>query len=725
MPCLAEDQSTNQPISESTKSRLLAVLAAARARGLSFRRLHEAMGPSVSRDLLKRLVESLVITGEIVRLDRGRLVNPAPMGWVVGRLVISRKGTGFVIPEAARIAEDLLIPRRALGDALDGDRVAAQVVGKERGRAIGAVVEVLERAHARVVGQYFHSPRRATVVPRDRRVGRTVRVPALPRPEVRDGMWVVVEVTEWPPGDEPLRGQVTQVLGEEGEPDADLPVLLAAHGVDPEFPEEALREAEAIPLEIGPEVLARRRDLRDLVTFTIDPETAKDFDDALSVEPLGGGRWRLGIHIADVAEYVRPGTALDAAALDRGTSIYPVDKVIPMLPPRLSDLVCSLRPDEDKLTLSVFVEVDRSGEIQGPPDLCESVIRSRRRLDYGLVQRFHDGAATAEERAFVAPVAQELLALREVARALMAMRRRRGALDLDLPEVEVLLDEDRRVSQIVRRERFESHRIVEECMLTANEAVAWRLFRGRVPAVYRDHDPPDAEKLASLVPVLRSLGVRERVNLGRIEPRDYQALLARAAEHPARRVIHRLLLRTLALAVYDAENRGHFGLASACYTHFTSPIRRYPDLLVHRILKARLRNEPLPRGVDREVWEAELAAMAKQSSQRERRAERVERDMVTIKTLRFLEPHVGEERTGMISGVAPHGLWVELDDPPVEGFAHVSTLEEDWYTYDEELHVLRGEETEIAWRLGQRVRVRLTAVNFAALELSVVVLGKI
>jgi ribonuclease R len=718
-------KSTSQQVNQSTKSRLLALLASARAQGLSFQRVQEAMGQSVSRDLLKRLVDSLVVTGRIVRLARGKLVNPEPMGWVVGRLTLTKKGIGFVMPEGSRFGEDLLIPKRGLGTAMDGDRVAAQVVGKERGREIGSVVEILDRAHGRVVGQYFHGPRQATVVPRNRRLGRPIHVPALPRAEARDGMWVTVEVSDWTAGEEPLFGRVADVLGEEGEPDVDLPVILAAYGVRPEFPEETLREVEQIPLEISPATIARRRDLRDLTIFTIDPATAKDFDDALSVEPLGEARWRLGVHIADVAEHVRLGTALDAAAGDRGTSIYPVDKVIPMLPPRLSDLVCSLRPDEDKLTLSVFLVIDEHGDAAEKPDLCESIIRSRRRLDYGQVQRFFDGALSEEEREFVAPVAADLAEIQRVARALMAMRRRRGALDLDLPEVEILLDEDRRVREIARRERWESHRLVEECMLAANEAVAWHLFRREIPSVYRDHDPPDGQKLSQLLPVLRSLGVKERINVRHLEPRDYQRLLQRTEGLAAQRIIHRLLLRTLMLAVYDPENRGHFGLASACYTHFTSPIRRYPDLLVHRILKSRLRGEALPEGVAREVWEEELSALAKLSSERERRAQKVERDMIALKTLQFIEPRLGEEMTGIVSGVAVYGFWVELDEVPIEGFVHVSTLDPDWYEYDEELHVLRGEESGDVWRLGQGLRVRLSSVDFNALELSLAVVEKL
>jgi ribonuclease R len=692
--------------------------------GLAFNAIQKRLqSGEADRDTLKSLVDSLVTTGRLVRMPGGKLVDPDAMGWTVGRLAVTRKGMGFIIPDRREGTEqDLMIPRRGLGDAVDGDRVAARFTGKQRGRASGWIEMVLHRAHARLVGQYFHGRRVAQVVPRAKRLSRQVEVPAVKRPDLRDGMWVVVEITEWTRGDDPLFGKVVDVIGEAGTPDADLPVILAQHGVDPEFPDEVINEVTEIPLEIPESTIAKRRDLRGEVIFTIDPDTAKDFDDALSVEPLEGGRWRLGVHIADVAEHVRPGTALDASALERATSIYPIDKVIPMLPERLSNLVCSLRPDEDSLALSVFMVIDKEGNFAERPEMCESIICSKRRLDYGQVQRFFDDKMSKEDREAVEPVADEIRTVREVARTLAAMRERRGALDLDLPETEIVIHEkSRHVTDVLRRDRWESHRLVEQCMLAANEAVAEFLFKKRIPAVYRDHDEPDAERLASLLPVLRSLGLKDKIDLKRLRPKDYQHLLVRTAKHPARRVIHRLLLRTLMLAVYDPENRGHFGLASSCYTHFTSPIRRYPDLLVHRILKDRLRGKPLPAGPALEAWEASLEAMAKLSSTRERRAERVERDMTALKTLRYLQPRLGEEMPGMITGVAPHGLWIELDEVPFEGFAHITTLGEDWFEHDPNLHVLRGEDTNVVWRLGQRVQVRLTSVDLTALELDLVI----
>jgi ribonuclease R len=718
----------------SLRQHLLDVVADAsrssrgRDRGISFAQLQRRLGQSSpERATLASLVDSLVTNGEIVRLARGRLVRPHAVGWVVGRVAMTRKGIGFIVPARGGDRKgDLLIPRRGLGTAVDGDRVAAQITGRQRGRPSGQIVEILERAHARVVGQYFHSARQATVVPKPKRLGRQIQVPALRRREARDGMWVVVEITEWTPSDEPLFGRVAEILGAEDERDTDLPVILATRGVDPAFSEEMLREVEAVPLGIPPEVIEKRRDLRGERIFTIDPETAKDFDDALSVQRIGEDRWRLGVHIADVAEHVRSATLLDAEARDRGTSIYPVDTVIPMLPERLSNLVCSLRPDEDSLAVSVSMVINTDGDLAEPPEFCESIIRSCRRLDYGQVQRFFDGEMSDGDSEAVAPVADDLREVRQVARALEGMRRRRGALDLDLPEIEVIIHEQtREVSDVVRRERWESHRLVEQCMLAANEAVAQHLLRKKIPAVYRDHDPPDPERLLEMLPVLRSLGMREKIPAERVEPKIYQRVFEKTRDHPAQRIIHRMLLRTLMLAKYDTENRGHFGLASWCYTHFTSPIRRYPDLIVHRILKDRLRGLPLPEGARREAWEEELAALARLSSERERRAEAVERDMVKLKTLQFLQPRLGEQMTGMIAGVAPHGFWVELDEVPAEGFVHVRTLPEDWYEYDEDLHVLHGEETGVTWRLGQRLCVRLATVDLVALELDLEVVERL
>jgi ribonuclease R len=708
----------------SLRDRILEAVGKTREEGLAFSRLEKRVGEEVKRDTLRRLVDSMVLTGRLIRLDRGRLVNPEPMGWVVGRLRITRKGIGFVIPDGA-LGEDLLIPRRGLSTAVDGDRVVAQVVGRQRGRDSGSIVTILERAHARLVGQYFHGAHRARIVPRSKWLDRLVEVTPLPRKQVRDGEWVVAEITHWPPGEEPLGGRVAEVIGPGGTPDEDLEIILAMHNVDPEFTPEALKEVERIPLEIPPETIEGRRDLRGERIFTIDPATAKDFDDALSIEALGESRWRLGVHIADVAEHVKAHTALDETARWRGTSIYPVDRVIPMLPERLSDIVCSLRPDEDSLTVSVFLVIDSHGDVVEAPDMCESVIHSVRRLDYGQVQCLFDDKLSEEDRAAVEGLEGDLRALLDVSRALMEKRRRRGALDLDLPEIELVLDEDRRVAEVFKRPRWDSHRLVEECMLAANEAVAWYLLQRKIPSIHRDHDEPDPERLAQLLPALRALGVKQRISLRRIQPRDYQELLIKTRDLEAGPIIHRLLLRTLRLAEYDTENRGHFGLASECYTHFTSPIRRCPDLMVHRLLKSHLRGEPPPQGAAREAWQEELAAIAALSSSLERRAERVERDMTKLKMLHHLEPHLGEEMTGMVTGVSAHGLWIELDEVFVEGFAHISTLGEDWWEFDEERLTLRGEATGTVWRLAQRVRVRLASVDLTALELDVALIGAV
>lgn len=705
-------------------ARVLSEIANAGPKGMAFNTLQKRLSKQIGRDDLIRLVDAMVTVGDLIRVDQGRLINPKALGWVVGRLSVTRRGDGFVNTESPD-EDDLFVPRTRLGTALVGDRVAARITGRERGRPSGAIMEILTRAHGRTVGQYFHESRHARVVPRAKRLDRIIEVPPLPRADVRDGMWVTVEVSEWTDWPDPLIGRVVEKLGEEDQADVDLPVILAAHGVNPEFPEAALREVEEIPLEVTDYQLKNRKDLRDATILTIDPATAKDFDDALSIKKLKNGNWRLGVHIADVSEHVRPNTALDEMARDRGTSIYPIDKVIPMLPERLSNMVCSLRPDEDSLAMSVFMEIDKSGDFAEPPEMCESVIHSARRLNYGQVHRLFIDEMNADDRDAVGGIESDLFALRDLAKALQKMRTRRGALDLDLPEVNIILDEHRRIFNIVHFERYESHRLVEQCMLAANEAVATYLTKKKIPSLYRIHEEPDLERLARIAPALRSLGLKFKLPRGQATPRDYQTILNAAAEHPAQRIISRLLLRTLMLAKYHPENRGHFGLASVCYTHFTSPIRRYPDLLVHRILKQHLRGEPLPQGNLREVWERELAALANVSSDRERRAERIDKEMTKLKTLQHIEPRVGEETTGIICDVAPMGLWVELDDVPIEGLVPLESLPADWWEFDEEMLTLRGEETAEIWRLAQRVRVKIASVDLNALELDLEIVERL
>jgi ribonuclease R len=612
---------------------------------------------------------------------------------------------------------------------------------------------VLERGTRTVVGTYYGTKKGGNVIPRDERFNRSLAVPK-PDPALglRDGAFVVANITEWTPSSQPLLGRVEEVLGDPETPGIDVTMIVRDAGVDPDFPSEALEEADAITDAIPDAETARRTDFRAASTFTMDGATAKDFDDALSVQRLPDGMWRLGVHIADVSHYVREGGALDREAYDRATSIYPVDRVVPMLPEKLSNNVCSLRPREDRLTLSVVMDIDSRGRVFDY-SIHESVIRSAHRLVYEEVQEFLEGRAPVETLRELGPIRDDLDSLCELRRALTAMRLRRGALDLDMPETRVVFDADGAVKGIERRARLETHRVVEECMLIANEVIATHLFNLHVPSVYRVHEPPDINKLRQLQPVLAHLGIKFPAKHD-ITPEALQAALDRTARTETGFIARRLILRAMMQAHYDDENLGHYGLASRCYTHFTSPIRRYPDLLVHRLLREAMRagapmegvyappGEPEPEqgmagrrrislmappplpAERNDFLRARLGEWTAHCSERERRAQDIENDSTKIKSLEYMRQHLGEEFWGYVTSVLTWGFFVELEHLPVEGLVHVRNLQDDFYEFDEERMMLVGKQNGATFRLGDKVRVYVENVNVLSMELDFALIEK-
>ncbi|MGD8277946.1 MAG: ribonuclease R [Gemmatimonadota bacterium] len=662
------------------------------------------------RAALRRLVER----GAVYRIRGGRYAAPGRIRLVVGRLRTWRRGHGVIIPEDG--GADLFVPPGNLANAMDGDLVAARLEGRGRnGREVGRITRVLERGRRTVVGRFHRGRGRgspvAFVVPEDPALATDVLVTAAPE-DVADGDVVVVGITDWGTEHHGPAGVVETVLGPVDAPGVDMLAIIHAYELPTAFSEEAEAEARAAAERgVAGSDLDGRTDFRDRLVFTIDPADARDHDDALSIVADADGGAEVGVHIADVSHYVRPGSALDREALERGTSVYLVDRAIPMLPEALSASLCSLVPEEDRLTLSVVIRFDPAGK-PTRSRLVRSVIRSRHRLSYERVQAVLDGAASID-----ADTDRALLRLRDLSRGLRAARTARGGLDLDLPEPRILLDDDGLPVDVRRAERWDSHRLIEDFMLLANRRVGSMAVRRRLPFLYRVHEPPDPDRAEQLRELAANFG--HRLPRRRLTPRDVQGFLAAMDGRPEASLLAVLTLRSMKQARYNESDLGHFGLAARNYAHFTSPIRRYPDLVVHRILAEGV----LGRDRGGVPGEDALKVLARHCSARERVATSAERDSVAAKRVRFMAQHLGGEFAGTISEVRPRGLIVLLDDWFVEGMVHVSTMADDYYEFVEERFLLIGTRTGRQFRLGQQVRVQVARVDTEERRIDVVLPG--
>ena len=638
------------------------------------------------------------------------------------------------MPDVAGIPDLRIAPVNS-AMALHGDHVQATVYRARPGTQPRArITRILKHANRFILGQVHHSGRYAYVYPRNKKIQRIVEIRRRLDPEeVPDGAWVMAEVREWTASpDEPLVGQISEVIGTEAERGMPILLLLRGGGVEVTFPADVEREAASLGKAAGVEVMdAARSDFRGERVFTIDPATAKDFDDAINLFGRADGGWRIGVHIADVAHYVRPGGRIDAEAYERGTSIYPVDRVIPMLPETLSNGLCSLRPGEDKCTMSAVFTVGSGGEVRDV-ELCESVIQSVRRFAYEEVQGLLDEQDVADgTRPADAPVRfprpvvaealrQDILEIRRASRAIRKRRFQRGALDLDLPETEILFDADGTVRDLRRKERFEAHMLIEDLMIAANEAVPRELERRGYPLLYRVHDEPSEDKVRTIEPVLARFNIPIPKE-GSMTREQLRKALEAARRHPAGVIIQRWVLRAMMRAKYQPENIGHFGLASDCYAHFTSPIRRYPDLVVHRVVKAMLAGEQ-PGGEKVAEMKANLPSWGRHTSMREERAQKIEWDAQEILGLQFMRRYIGDVFDGFISGVNAMGFWVELKDYPVEGLVRVRDLDDDFYDLDEDYHVWRGRSSRRAYGLGEPVPVMIDRIDVLAGPMDLILL---
>ncbi len=665
--------------------------------------------PKEHRVSLKRHLRSLAQAGHLVELRGQRLGLPDGDDAARGRFTMHPSGFGFVTPDASRGREDdIFIPPHAIGEAMHGDRVLA-VADRQTPRGLeGRIVRVLARGQQALVGRYEEDGRgRGHVVPFDPRVKDPIEVAPGRAMEAEPGEMVVATITRWPTPLTGAAGEVTKVLGPVDAPGVDTEVIIHKYGLPDAHSDEAVAEALRCGDAVREEDLAGRTDFRGVPTVTIDGEHARDFDDAITLERLPNGHYWLGVHIADVAHYVVEGSALDDEAYERGTSVYFPERAIHMFPSELSTGLCSLRPRVDRLVQSCLMEIDVNGAVVRH-ELHDGVIHSTARMTYTAVNAILTDRDPAQRAAHadLVPLFELMQALFEV---LNARRRRRGAIDFDLPESEVVLDANGAIEAIVASERNVAHRLIEEFMLLANETVAAHLEAQSVPALYRVHEAPDTKKVLDFETFITTLGYSLAAGGEQVRPGHFQALVDRMRGTPEERPIAALMLRTMQKARYDAVPLGHFGLATEHYTHFTSPIRRYPDLVVHRMVRASRH-----RGLDAERTEelqAELPESARHLSERERRADEAERELLQWKKVRFMADKVGEAFTGFITGVTAFGLFVGLVEHYVEGMVHVSTLADDYYRFLDDHHVLRGERTGRMFRLGDQVTVQVIRVD--------------
>ena len=812
-------------------SAILKHIARQPKRSAEFKQLVRELGlHGEARGELDTRLQKLVAAGELVQInsDRYALPQPAPdKNLVAGRLTMHRDGFGFVIPDASslspsmksRLVGDIFIAPHAIGNAMHGDRVLVDIVAtRPDGRAEGRIVRSVVRSHPTVVGIFHYGSRYNYVKPIDSKITQEIVIP--PGMEIPDrsgsespaigkkrspdrvlgdeaarhsdwndleGVVVDVEITDWPTPTQNPRGRVFEILGRQDDFGVDVEITIRKFHLPHHFPAPTLEEAQAIPGVIPAQQLRHRRDFRSLPIVTIDGETARDFDDAVTVRHLPNGNFELQVHIADVAQYVTPDSALDQEARLRGTSVYFPDRAVPMLPLELSTDICSLRPHLDRLVLSCVMHIDPRGEIVSY-ELCEGVIRSAERMTYTAVNDVLEGDAAARTR--YASLIPTFELMRDLALILNHKRQRRGSIDFDLPEPVIEFDEFGLMKSITRSERNIAHRLIEEFMLSANECVAQYLESRRIASLYRIHEKPDAKRVYDFEVIAAtfgySLGVgalpiqrvqfksdrRAARGTGKqartievpkdvhITPRMYQKLAAKIAGKPEERIVSYLMLRSLKQARYSKENVGHFALAAPSYTHFTSPIRRYPDLIVHRILKEVLRDSAethdgeIPIGVfpaasskkeklsgaasvahdddapspwskrrdhaaHREALEPlsgpipldELHTIAEESSQSERRADEAERELMEWKKVKFMEDRVGEDFDGLITSVTKFGFFVELTDLFVEGLVPLNTLTDDYYTYHENTRQIIGQRSRKTYSLGQRIRVLVDRID--------------
>lgn len=657
-----------------------------------------------SKEILRRRLKAMLRDGQLVKSRNSKKFGlPEKMNLVRGRISAHKDGFGFVIPENGDA--DLYLSPRQMRQVMHGDQVWACITSvDERGRREGLITEILQRAHQKIVGRFVRESGVCLVVPDDPRLTQDVLIPLDDTGGAKPGQVVVAWIVDPPSERKQAVGKVVEILGETGAPGMATEIAIRNFNLPHEWPEGVEAQAEAFGSSVPEDLKQGRRDLRELALVTIDGEDARDFDDAVFAQRRGKG-WRLVVAIADVSSYVQPGTPLDESALERATSVYFPGRVIPMLPEALSNGLCSLNPQVDRLCLVCDMSINEDGKVTRSR-FDAAVVNSKARLTYNQVWNWLTGGKD-EIRPGASEVSQSVRDLYSLYKALRKARTKRGAIDFDSTEVRFVFDEDGSVADILPYERNDAHMLIEECMIAANVEAANFLLQNDIPAPYRSHEPPQETKIENLEQFLKGLGIRKTWR-EQPEPRDFEAIVQSIKGRDDEDLIMAMLLRSQSLAVYQAENGGHFGLALAAYAHFTSPIRRYPDLLVHRAIHHVLQHRSA-RGY---AYSAkDMAKLSEHCSHCSRRSEEAERDVSERLKCVFMERHIGEEFRGQVTGVTSFGLFVELLQNRTSGLVHVTSLPNDYYNFDPVSHRLTGNRAGRVFQLAQRVRVKVAAVN--------------
>lgn len=700
---------------ETLKEKIIFFIESERKKSFSMEEIAQGLGLQKSEDfkLLVQTIAQMEREQSVVFTKKGKVKLPLKPVLIEGTFRANERGFGFVTIDTEE--DDIYIPKEATGYAMDGDTVAIDIIktadtAMDRG-AEGKVVEIRKRATTQLAGEFVayteeeisETDLYGVVIPKDKKLNQFKVYAAAEGIRPVDGSIVMVELTHYPEKNyaTSLEGIVKQVIGHKNDPGMDILSIVVSNGIPTKFPDDVLAEADQVPDTINEKDLVGRRDLREQLIVTIDGEDAKDLDDAVTVKKLANGNYFLGVHIADVSNYVTEGSQLDREAYERGTSVYLTDRVIPMIPQRLSNGICSLNPHVPRLTMSCEMEIDPNGQVVSH-DIFPSVIQTTERMTYTAVNQIleEQDEQVMERYQQLVPMFQEMQELHQI---LEEMRIRRGAISFEDREAKILVEPDGQPTDILLRSRGVGERLIESFMLAANETVAEHFNKRNFPFIYRIHEQPKEEKMQRFFDFASALGIVVRGTKGTITPKDLQKVIENVEDKPESAVINTMLLRSMQQARYSEDNFGHYGLAAEYYTHFTSPIRRYPDLIVHRLIRSYGQD---PSEANQTYWENELPEIAEHSSKMERRAVEAEREVDAMKKAEYMMDKVGEEFEGIISSVVKFGLFIELPNT-IEGLIHINELKQDYFHFIENHLALVGERTGLTFKIGQKVRVKV------------------
>lgn len=706
-----------------TKEMILTFMGNESYKSMNFKDMRYLLGIQEKEEKLifKGLLDELVSSGEIIINKKNKYLLPDTSNYVQGILQGHPKGFGFVIPDNSIFKTDIFISPDDLNGALDKDKVLVKLIRKSGSNksAEGEIIKIIERGHQKIVGTYEDNKNFGFVIPDNDRICRDIYIPKDKINKVKTGDKVVVDITVWPSAKRNPEGKVVEVLGNENKPGIDILSIVREHNLPDDFPSEVKSDLHNIPDSVNEEDIENRKDLRSVKMVTIDGADAKDLDDAVAVEKLSNGNYKLGVHIADVTFYVKEGTPIDREAYERGTSVYLADRVIPMLPRPLSNGICSLNPSVDRFAFTCEMEINDEGKVVNH-EIFKSIINTNERMTYGDVTKILEGEDEELLRRYKNYI--EFFKLMEELAIILREKRRmeRGAIDFEIDEAKIILDERGKAVGIERYERKISNRIIEEFMLVCNETVAEHMFLTELPFIYRVHEDPIDEKLEALSEFVSNFGYKLQYKED-IYPKDLQKLLQDIEGTKEEGLLSRLILRSMQQARYSEQNIGHFGLAAKYYTHFTSPIRRYPDLMIHRIMGYMLAGELSEKKISK--LKKQMHDIADHCSKTERVAERAERDVDDLKKCEYMQSKVGEEFQGIISSVTSFGFFVELDNT-IEGLIRIQDLKDDYYIYDQKNHQMIGERTKKAYKLGDKLDITVSKVNLQLRQIDFMIVDK-